>query len=271
MGKIFSRRHPGIETEATPAQEAPMSYTPKQLQEIVRCSKDPRYFIDTYLTIQTGAGGTVPFTMRSYQQTQLRAFAQFSTFCLQPRQSGATSIPLAYQLWEALFTSNTQHGAAFVKHVQAVEGMRLLQYWLDNLPTWLKPSTRNRNQSNLEFDNSSRIFCGIIGPNFSRGRSWSTVFADCLSFAKPMDQEDFWLASIPSVLPHGRMFITGVPNGPTNTFAHIWANITSMQHSNFAPMHVDPLSVYSQQELDNIRALIGDRNFKREYDCEFLP
>lgn len=270
MGKIFSRRHPGIESEPTPVQQAPMSYTPKQLQEIVRCSKDPRYFIDTYLSV-IGPKGVTQFSTRSYQQTQLRAFAQFSTFCLQPRQSGATSIPLAYQLWEALFNIDTQHGTAFVKHVQAVEGMKLVQYWLDNLPIWLKPNVKYRNQTNLEFDNGSRIIVGTITANFNRGRSWTTLFVDCLAFADPQHQEDFWLAAIPSVLPHGRMFITGVPNGSTNTFAHVWANITSMQHSNFTPMHVDPLSVYSQLELDSIRALIGDRNFKREYDCEFLP
>lgn len=269
MGKIRSR--PGIVEKIVKnvVITTRTHYTPHQLLELKKCHDDARYFIDTYLTAMT-SNGPQSFLTRSYQQTQIRAFTQHSVFCLQPRQSGATALPLAYQLWEAMFHSNTRHGAAFAKQSQAVDGMKLVQFWYDNVPSWLRPGVTRRNQTAVEFDNGSRFIAGTITGKFSHGRSWTTLFADCLAFANEQDQHDFWFSSLASVCAAGRMFITGVPNGPTNTFARVWHQIIQTQNLFFASLQVDPLSVYKQQELDSIRALIGADAYKREYDCEFI-
>lgn len=266
MGKIRTRRSVERFTEAVLEE---VRFTPLQLLELKKCHDDPKYFIETYLKLKNSIG-PIPFLTRAYQQVQLRAFTQHSTFCLQPRQSGSTSLPLAYQLWEAIFRSNTNHGAAFAKFATAVSGMATIQMWVAELPKWLRPGITYQNQQAIEFDNGSRIVSGMISANFNRGRSWTTLFADCMAFAKDDEQENFWLSGIPSLGSSGRMFITGVPNGLKNTFSQVWHNIMHSRNTIFVPLHIDPLSVYSQLTLDGMRHLIGDRNFRREYNCEFI-
>lgn len=268
MAKIYSRRADErvvkeVFTGANP------HFSPNQLAELLKCHDDPQYFIDNYLELKNPRLGLTPFLTRPYQQVQLAAMQSTSLFCLQPRQSGATSLPLAYQLWEALFRPNTQHGSAFVTHARAMDGLTQLFDWYNNLPVWLKPGLTYKSRHNLEFDNGSRIIAGAITGNFNRGRSWSTLYADCLAHAKDRDQEDFWLAAIPSLMG-GRIIITGTPNGPTNTFAHVWASLIKTHNPMFVAMHIDPLSVYDQFQLDQLLAMIGMRSFKREYNCEFI-
>ncbi len=267
MGKIYS-------TKARVAGRADVdesfTYTPRQLSELKKCSDDPQYFVDNYLLLSDPSFGTIAFQTRDYQQVQLNQMKTNSLICLQPRQSGATSIPLAFQLWEAIFRANTQHGAAFVKNQAAMDGMDLLRFWYSKLPDWLRPGITYYNKHTVEFDNGSRIVCGQITRTFSKGRSWSTLYADCLAFAAEKDQEEFWLSSVPSVTGVGRVFLTGTPNGPTNTFAHIWHHVSQSLNTYFIPMHVQATDVYDSLSLDRILHMIGLRAFKREYQCEFI-
>ena len=266
MGKIYSRPE---KKDVEVFTNADQHYTSGQLAELLKCNDDPQYFIDNYLKILDLKLGVMPFTTRSYQQVQLSTMQSKNLFCLQPRQSGATVLPLAYQLWEALFRPNTQHGSAFVKYTQSVESIDLIHYWYVNLPKWLVPTITYRNRTIVEFGNGSRIVAGIICGNFNRGRSWTTLYADCLSFAKERDQEDFWLVAVSSLIS-GRIFITGTPNGSANTFAYVWESLLKTRNPYFVTMHIDPLAMYDQSKLDQILGVVGLRNFLREYKCEFI-
>ncbi len=268
MGKIYSTK---ARADGRADSDESFSYTPSQALELQRCHDDPQYFVDNYLLLQTPMFGSIAFQTRDYQQTQLDQMKTNSLICLQPRQSGATSIPLAFQLWEAIFRSNTQHGAAFVKNQASMDGMGLIRFWYDKLPTWLRPDITYYNKHTIEFDNGSRIVCGQINRTFSKGRSWSTLFADNLAYASDNDQQDFWYSTVPSVAGSGRIFLTGTPNGPTNTFANIWNHVSQSLNTHFTPMHVQATDVYDSLSLDRILHMIGLRAFRTEYQCEFIP
>ena len=43
-------------------------YTPNLVQELIKCSKDPKYFIRNYIKIQHPVRGSVPFELYDYQE-----------------------------------------------------------------------------------------------------------------------------------------------------------------------------------------------------------
>ena len=267
MGKIHSRQQAGA-IKAAPIKH---SYTQRQFAEIFRCHCDPQYFIDNYLKFKNSAHGLTPFKFltRPYQQTQLRTMQSNSVFCLQPRNSGSTALPLAFQLWSAIFHPKTRHGAAFIANILAVNGLSLIRHWYDSLPQWLRPDLTYMSNQRLEFDNGSSITAGLICANFNNGRAWNTLYVDCLSLADERDQENFWLSA--ATVLSGRVFLTGTPNSLTDTFAKIWHGLMKQPNSHFMTMQIPVGLIYSQSEQDNLRQLVGDRTFRREYNCEFIP
>ena len=265
MSKIRSRR------SAYPVYAAPIKprYTQHQSAEILRCRNDPQHFIDNYLKFKNSAQVLTPFLTRPYQQDQLRVMQLSNMICLQPRNSGATALQLAFQLWSAIFKPKTRHGAAFVTHGLAANSLSLVCYWYDNLPQWLRPDQTYMSNQRLEFDNGSSITTGSICGSFNRGCAWTSLYVDCLSLANNREQEDFWRSA--AIVLNGRIFLTGTPNSPTDTFANIWHSLMKNPNPRFASTQVPIGAVYSQPEQVSLRQLVGDRNFRREYCCEFIP
>ena len=49
-------------------------FTKKQIEEVIKCLDDPKYFISTYLKIVTIDKGLVPFKMYDFQETMIVDF-----------------------------------------------------------------------------------------------------------------------------------------------------------------------------------------------------
>ena len=71
------------------AKQVPVQFTREEVQEYVKCSKDPIYFARKYIKIINVDKGLVPFNMYNFQEDMVRAFDtnRFS-ICKLPRQSG---------------------------------------------------------------------------------------------------------------------------------------------------------------------------------------
>jgi hypothetical protein len=65
------------------------SYTPEQVQEYIRCSQDPVYFIQKYVKINALDEGLVPFSLRGYQENLIKGYHE-NRKCIvkSSRQSG---------------------------------------------------------------------------------------------------------------------------------------------------------------------------------------
>lgn len=65
------------------------SYTKEQLEEIIKCSEDPIYFVETYMKIIHVDKGVVPFDMWDFQKHYLEVLHENrNTIAKWPRQSG---------------------------------------------------------------------------------------------------------------------------------------------------------------------------------------
>ena len=79
------------------------NFTPEEVQEYIKCSEDPVYFIQTYIKIVSLDKGLIPFDMYDFQVDMTRKFHdnRFNIAKL-PRQSGKSTIVTSYLLWLSL-------------------------------------------------------------------------------------------------------------------------------------------------------------------------
>ena len=80
------------------------NYGEEELQEYIKCSKDPAYFIESYTQIISLDEGMVPFKLRGYQEDLINFYdANRFNVVLASRQSGKSITSCAYLLWYLLF------------------------------------------------------------------------------------------------------------------------------------------------------------------------
>lgn len=66
-----------------------IEFTEEQIQEYIKCSEDPIYFIENYMTVVHVDKGVVPFKLYEYQKEMLKAIHENRhVIVLAARQSG---------------------------------------------------------------------------------------------------------------------------------------------------------------------------------------
>jgi hypothetical protein len=134
-----------------------IQYTEEQVQEYIKCAKDPIYFAK-YIKIITLDEGLVPFKLYDFQEEMVKIFHEnrfVITKC--PRQVGKTTTTVAYLLWVSLF-QDSQNIAILANRGQTARDI-LSKYQLayENLPIWLQQGVITWNKSYVELENGSKI------------------------------------------------------------------------------------------------------------------
>ena len=115
-----------------------IDFTPDEVQEVIKCSEDPVYFIKKYIKIVSLDKGLIPFDMYHFQEEMVSKFHdnRFNIAKL-PRQSGKSTIVTSYLLWYVLFNDNVNVAILANKAATAREMLQRLQLSYENLPKWL--------------------------------------------------------------------------------------------------------------------------------------
>ena len=80
------------------------NFTDEQVEEFIKCSQDPVYFITHYIKIISLDKGLVPFDLYDFQEDMVERFhAHRFNIAKLPRQSGKSTVVTAYLLWYTLF------------------------------------------------------------------------------------------------------------------------------------------------------------------------
>ncbi len=83
------------------------NFTPDQVQEFIKCSQDPVYFIRNYIKIVNLDQGIVGFDLYDFQEDMVNRFHEHRfNIAKLPRQSGKSTVVTAYLLWYAIFNDN---------------------------------------------------------------------------------------------------------------------------------------------------------------------
>jgi hypothetical protein len=176
-----------------------IQYTEEQVQEYIKCAKDPIYFAK-YIKIITLDEGLVPFKLYDFQEEMVKIFHEnrfVITKC--PRQVGKTTTTVAYLLWVSLF-QDSQNIAILANRGQTARDI-LSKYQLayENLPQWLQQGVITWNKSYVELENGSKIVASSTSSSAARSGSFNIVFLDEFAFVPGNIANEFFTSVYPVI------------------------------------------------------------------------
>ena len=139
--------------------ETPINYTKEQLEEYIKCLKDPVYFIDTYCKIVTLDEGLQPFKLYPCQVNKIKLIHDNrKVILMEGRQQGKTTTSAAYILWYTIFQESKTVAILANKATAAREVLNRYQIMFENLPTWLQQGVTTWNKGDVYLENGSVVF-----------------------------------------------------------------------------------------------------------------
>jgi hypothetical protein len=249
-----------------------LQYTEEQIQEYIKCSKDPIYFAK-YIKIITLDDGLVPFSLYNFQEEMIKTFHKnrfVITKC--PRQVGKTTTTVAYLLWASLF-QDSQNIAILANRGQTARDI-LGKYQLayENLPIWLQQGVITWNKSYVELENGSKITASSTSSSAARSGSFNIVFLDEFAFVPANIANDFFTSVYP-VITAGtktKIIIVSTPNG-MNLFYKIWTDALN-KRNNYVPFEIHWSMVPGRDETWKEETIknTSEHQFRQEFETEFL-
>ena len=249
-----------------------VKFTEEQVEEYIKCSKDPIYFAK-YIKIITLDDGVVPFKMYDFQEEMIKTFYNNRfTIMKCPRQVGKTTTTVAFLLWTILF-QDSQSIAVLANRGETARGiLGKLQLAYENLPMWLQQGVVEWNKGRVELENGSVIIASSTSGSAARSGSFNIVFLDEFAFVPGNIATEFFTSVYP-VITAGtktKIIIVSTPNG-MNLFYKIWTDAVN-KNNNYTPFEVHWSMVPGRDEAwkeETIRNT-SEYQFRQEFETEFL-
>lgn len=152
---------------------------PWMLKELAKCARDPIYFIQNYVYINTKDKGMQLFKMHKFQQDTILKYTKYR-FHIQkwPRQCGKSTTARGYILWYSIFNEDKVIAILANKLNLAQEQLQQLRDSYINLPYWMQPGVKQWNKRGVQFSHGTRIICAATSPDGIRGMSINCVSGD---------------------------------------------------------------------------------------------
>jgi len=250
-----------------------VEYTQEQVDEYIKCSKDPVYFAKNYVKIVNVDEGLINFRMWKFQEKMLNLFKDnrfVITKC--PRQVGKTTTTVAYMLWATIFTDSQNCAVLANKGSLARDILSKYQLAYENLPMWLQQGIVTWNKGNVELENGSKIVAASTSSSAIRGGSFNIVFLDEFAFVPNNIAEEFFNSVYP-VISSGKktkIIIVSTPNG-MNLFYKLWMDSINKKN-NYVNFEIHWSHVPGRDEKWKEETIRNTslRQFQQEFETEFL-
>ena len=255
--------------KANVAQE----WTKKEVGEYTKCMKDPQYFIEHYVKIVSLDEGLIPVTMYDFQKDMVGTFHNNRfTICKLPRQSGKSTIIIAYILHYVLFNSTVNVAILANKAAVARDLLSRLQLAYEHLPKWLQQGVMTWNKGSLELENGSKILASSTSASAVRGGSYNIIFLDEFAYVPANVAEQFFSSVYPTISSGKttKVMIVSTPHG-MNMFYKLWTDAENQRNS-YIPIEVHWSEIpgrdekWKEETIKNTSA----SQFNSEFGCEFL-
>ena len=248
-------------------------FTKEQVQEYIKCSRNPAYFIREYVQIVSLDEGLVPFDMYPFQEEMVNKFHEnrFNIAKL-PRQSGKSTIVTSYLLWYVLFNEEVNVAILANKAATSREMLGRLQKSYEHLPKWLQQGVVNWNRGSLELENGSKIMAASTSSSAVRGMSFNVIFLDEFAFVPTHIADEFFSSVYPTISSgkKTKVIIISTPHG-MNMFYKLWHDSERGKNEYVnTEVHWSEIpgrdAAWREQTIRNT----SEQQFKVEFECEFL-
>lgn len=249
-----------------------------------RCQSDPIYFIRNYVYIRHPEHGRILFG-DVFSTAQADAVYRFQThrwnLFLKARQTGFTTVVMAYVLWLALFHGDRQVLILSRTEKDSQKNLARTIYAYDHLPQWMKlragdgvrEARTDKGVEKMSFLNGSIVDSLPASPQTARGEAASLVVLDEWAFWP--DPENSWAALEPTVDVGGRLIAISTANGIGNAFHAMWVKAVSGQ-GQFQPAFYDWSALPQRNEewyrakAETVEAWQMAQEYPRDADEAFI-
>jgi len=259
-------------------------FTKKQVEEYIKCSKDPVYFIRTYIKVVSLDEGLVPFNLYDYQENMVNTIHN-NRFVIAklPRQSGKSTTIISYLLHYVLFNQNMSIAVLANKQTTARDILGRLKLAYEYLPLWLQQGIVEWNKGSIELENGSKIMASSTSASAIRGGSYNAIFLDEYGHVPAGVAEEFFSSVYPTITSgqSTKVMMVSTPHG-LNMFYNFWKNANRKEgeegKNEYIPIEVHwsqvPLypggphrdEAWKEQQIKNT----SEKQFASEFECDFV-
>jgi hypothetical protein len=249
----------------------PSPLNKKQLmKELLKCGKDPVYFINNYAKITHPQKGLIPFKLYDFQEDCLRNYrANRFNVILKARQLGISTITAAYIAWLMMFQREKNVLVIATKFSTAANLVKKVKAIIKNLPEWIKLTAVSiDNRTSFELSNGSQIKASSTSSDAGRSEALSLLVIDEAAHVEGLDE--LWVGLYPTLSTGGRCIALSTPNGVGNWFHKTFKEAESASND-FYPMtlkwdvHPDRDEEWFEKETKNM----SKREIAQELQCNF--
>lgn len=238
--------------------------------EILKCGRDPNYFLHNYVKIAHPDRGVIPFKTYDFQKELLNDFHDHRfNIILKSRQLGISTIVAGYISWMMLFYKEKNVLVMATKQKTAIEIVDKVKDMIKSTPEWLRISEIEvDNKTNLELSNGSRIQGIPTSKDAGRGQALSLLVVDEAAHVDDMDE--LWTGLYPTISTGGRCIALSSPNGVGNWFHKTYIDSTENKN-NFHGVSL-PWFVHPDRDDEwfiNETRNMDKRKVAQEYECNF--
>jgi hypothetical protein len=250
-----------------------IEFSKEQLEEYIKCSVDPVYFMENHMKIVTLDQGLVTISLYDFQKEIVRSVHENRfTICKIPRQSGKTTCLIGEIVHQVLFNSNYKVAILANKLKTATEIMDRVKIVYENLPKWMQQGVIEWNKTSITLENGSKVVCSSTSSSAVRGSSYNFLLLDEFAFVPDEIAEDFFASVYPTITAGQttKTVIVSTPNG-LNLYYKLWQN-AKQGRSNFKPVEAHWWQIPGRDEKFKTETIknTSERHWASEYECEFL-
>lgn len=250
-----------------------LEFTEDQIQEYIKCAKDPIYFIESYCKIVTLDHGLQPFKLYECQRNKVNIIHENrKVILMEGRQQGKTTTSAAYILWYTLFQESKTVAILANKASAAREVLYRYQLMYENLPIWLQQGVSTWNKGDIALENGSIVFTAATSRAGIRGKSVNLLYVDETAIIPNNLAEEFFTAVYPTISAGEttKILLSSTPLG-YNHFWKFW-NDAQNNRNGFVPLFIPYWEIPGRNEAwaEEQRRLLGELRFNQEVLCNFL-
>ena len=242
----------------------------EKVKEILKCGKDPSYFLTTYARISHPMHGLILFDTYDFQDELLDQFNDYRfNVILKARQLGISTITAGYIVWMMLFHRDKAILVMATKFATAGNLVKKVKGIMRNVPDWLKIATIDvDNRTSFELSNGSSIKAASTSGDAGRSEALSLLVLDEAAHIENL--EELWTGLYPTLSTGGRCIALSTPNGVGNWF-HKTCSDSDAGTNNFNlttlmwDVHPDRDEEWYKKETKNM----SKRQIAQELQCNF--
>jgi len=242
----------------------------KRIKEILKCGKDPSYFLKTYARISHPMHGLILFDTYDFQDDLLTDFNDYRfNIVLKARQLGISTITAGYIVWMMLFHRDKSTLVMATKFATAGNLVKKVKGIMRQLPDWLKIATISvDNRTSFELSNGSSIKAASTSGDAGRSEALSLLVLDEAAHIEGL--EELWTGLYPTLSTGGRCIALSTPNGVGNWFHKTCTDAeTGLNNFNLTTLpwdvHPERDEAWYKKETQNM----SKRQIAQELKCNF--